>query len=341
MVMILITVLVPVGNRLYKYEYHDAKLINPTLILDLPATPVNNKGEHNGGKVILGPDNNIYTVIGDVGAHRTQSQNVANGPAADGTSGIIRLTPTGESTGYPIFGNEGPLRYYYAMGIRNSFGMDFDPLTGTLWATENGPAAGDEINMVEPGFNSGWAQIQGFVDSDILNRGKSVKDLVILGDAKYSDPEFSWNTTVGVTDAKFFSSDELGKQYENNLFVGDINNGYIYRFTLNTERNAIEINSSSYGGNLETLADKQVNNPKEVIPLIFGSGFGGITDLEVGPDGYLYVLTYFGEIYRIMPKSHFVDSNNSSHQGKSSPLLTISPPSLSNSTIAQIVGIEG
>ena len=234
----------PVGNRLYKYEYHDGKLINPTLLLDLPATPVNNKGEHNGGKVIIGPDSNIYTVIGDVGAHRTQSQNVVNGPAADGTSGIIRLTPTGEFAGDPIFGTEGPLRYDYAMGIRNSFGMDFDPVSGTLWATENGPAAGDEINMVEPGFNSGWAQIQGFADSDILNRGKSAEDLLILGDAKYSDPEFSWNTTVGITDAKFFSSDKLGKQYENNLFVGDINNGYIYRFTLNSERNAIEINKT-------------------------------------------------------------------------------------------------
>ena len=331
----------PVGNRLYKYEYHDGKLINPTLLLDLPATPVNNKGEHNGGKVVIGPDSNIYTVIGDVGAHRTQSQNVVNGPAADGTSGIIRLTPTGEFAGDPIFGTEGPLRYYYAMGIRNSFGMDFDPVSGTLWATENGPAAGDEINMVEPGFNSGWAQIQGFADSDILNRGKSAEDLLILGDAKYSDPEFSWNTTVGITDAKFFSSDKLGKQYENNLFVGDINNGYIYRFTLNSERNAIEINRSSYEGNLDILADKQVNTPKEVIPLIFGSGFGGITDLEVGPDGYLYVLTYFGEIYRIIPKLDLIDSDNSLHANKSQSPLTQTAPSVSNSTIVQIMGIEG
>jgi glucose/arabinose dehydrogenase/plastocyanin len=331
----------PVGNRLYKYEYHDGRLINPTLLLDLPAIPVNKKGEHNGGKVIIGPDNNIYTVVGDVGAHRTQSQNIANGPAADGTSGIIRITPTGESVGDPIFGTEGPLRYYYAMGIRNSFGIDFDPLTGNLWATENGPAAGDEINMVEPGFNSGWARIQGFVDSDILNRGKSVRDLVMLGDAKYSDPEFSWNTTVGVTDAKFFSSDKLGKQYENNLFVGDINNGYIYRFTLNSERNTIEINSSSYDGNLGTLDDKQVNNPKEVIPLIFGSGFGGITDLEVGPDGYLYVLTYFGDIYRIIPKINLINSYNFLHTTKLPPPLINSTTSISNSTIVQIIGIEG
>ena len=132
----------PVGNRLYKYEYHDGKLINPTLLLDLPATPVNNKGEHNGGKVIIGPDSNIYTVIGDVGAHRTQSQNVVNGPAADGTSGIIRLTPTGEFAGDPIFGTEGPLRYYYAMGIRNSFGMDFDPVIRDLMGNRKRTSSG-------------------------------------------------------------------------------------------------------------------------------------------------------------------------------------------------------
>jgi aldose sugar dehydrogenase len=331
----------PAGNRLYKYEYYNGKLINPKLLLDLPAIPVNKKGEHNGGKVIIGPDNNIYTVIGDVGAHRTQSQNIANGPAADGTSGIIRLTPTGEPVGDPIFGTEGILRYYYAMGIRNSFGMDFDPLTGILWNTENGPATGDEINMVDPGFNSGWAQIQGFIDSDLLNRGKSVKDLVTLGDSKYSDPEFSWNTTIGITDTKFFSSGKLGKQYENNLFVGDINNGYIYRFTLNSERNGIEINNSSYDGNLGALADKQVNSPKEVIPLIFGSGFGGITDLEVGPDGYLYVLTYFGEIYKIMPKLNIPNSDNSLHTSKLPPPSVESKATETNSTLVHIIGIEG
>lgn len=49
---------------------------------------------------------------------------------------------------------------YYGYGIRNSFGIYFDPITGKLWDTENGPNYGDEINLVEPGFNSGWSQIQ-------------------------------------------------------------------------------------------------------------------------------------------------------------------------------------
>ena len=55
---------------------------------------------------------------------------------------------------------------YYAYGIRNSFGLDFDPITGKLWDTENGPTFGDEINLVEPGFNSGWNKIQGIWKTD-------------------------------------------------------------------------------------------------------------------------------------------------------------------------------
>jgi plastocyanin len=92
---------------------------------------------------------------------------------------------------------------------------------------------------------------------------------------------------------------------------------------------------------LETLADKEVNNPKEVIPLIFGSGFGGITDLEVGQDDYLYVLTYFGEIYRIIPKLNLINSDNSLYTSKLPPPPTHSTTSISNSTLVQIIGIEG
>ena len=52
----------------------------PTLLLDLPAIPDNGRGEHNGGKIRIGPDNNVYYVIGEVGGHRTQAQNNENGP---------------------------------------------------------------------------------------------------------------------------------------------------------------------------------------------------------------------------------------------------------------------
>jgi glucose/arabinose dehydrogenase/plastocyanin len=301
----------PLGNRLYRYELVDGQLINPVLLLDLTATPPNDRGEHNGGKISIGPDNNVYLVVGEVGGHLNQATNIQDGPSPNGLGGILRITQDGGivDPDNPIFGEDLPLNVYYAMGIRNSFGMDFDPLTGNLWDTENGPAGGDEINMVFPGFNSGWWQIQGFVEEDILDRETSEDDLVYFGNSQYADPKFVWTVPIGVTALKFLNSDKLGDQYANNMFVGDINNGLLYRFTLNEARDGIFINDT-YSGNIELLQDNKIDDPKENLPLIFGQGFGGITDIQVGPDGYLYILSYTGSLYRILPLTEGTTPNN-------------------------------
>ena len=292
----------PLGNRLYRYQYVDGQLIDPVLLLDLTAIPNNvNRTDHNGGKVTIGPDDNVYMIIGEVGGHRTQAQNIENGPAPNGLGGVLRITQDGGLVDdEPIFGTDLPLGVYYAMGIRNSFGIDFDPLTGNLWDTENGPTAGDEINLVFPGFNSGWSLIQGFSGDDLLGNEATPSDLVIFGNGKYAEPKFTWHIPIGPTALKFLNSDKLGKEYENNMFVGDINNGNLYRFTLNEARNDIDINNT-YVGHASALVDKKVDNTVESIPITFGQGFGGITDIQVGPDGYLYVLSFTGDLYKILP----------------------------------------
>jgi len=293
----------PEGNRLYRYEYVDGQLINPVLIIDLTAAPENDRGEHNGGKIRIGPDNNVYYIVGEVGGHRTQAQNIEDGPEPNGLGGVLRITQDGQIVpGDAIFGDESPLDLYYAMGIRNSFGMDFDSVTGNLWDTENGPDTGDEINLVYPGFNSGWSLIQGLSQNDLLENDVTPDDLVYFGQGSYAEPKLSWVTPIGITALKFLDSDKLGTQYQNNMFVGDINNGLLYRFVLNEARDDISFDSG-YTGNTALLADKEVNDPKENQPFIFGQGFGGITDIEVGPDGFLYVLSYTGSLFRIAPST--------------------------------------
>ena len=119
----------PLGNRLYRYELKENKLINPKLLLDLPSSP---GPAHNGGVIKIGPDNNVYVTIGDLlgslnKSSSTQAQNFENGTKPDGRSGILRVTQDGRPVGHGILGPDDPLNKYYAYGIRNSFGIDFDP----------------------------------------------------------------------------------------------------------------------------------------------------------------------------------------------------------------------
>ncbi len=333
----------PKGNVLKRFEYVDGKLINPTTLLNLPAQPgATDRSDHVGGKVVVGLDSNVYVMVGEMGGHRTIAQNIGDGPDADVTGGILRITQNGKVVpADPIFGDEMPLSLYYAMGIRNSFGMDFDPLTGNLWDTENGPTVGDEINLVEPGFNSGWALIQGYEGDDLLDDGNSENDLVTLGEGVYSDPEFGWQTPVGITDAEFLKSDSLGQEYFGNLFAGDINNGYLYRFTLNDDRTGILVKGNFGGGGIESLSDNQVDTPNEMEPIIFAQGFGGITDIKTGPDGYLYVLTYAGELYRILPMSENSTPESQPNSATQHDDSDSSPDVPSDAIPAIIVGIHG
>jgi glucose/arabinose dehydrogenase len=335
------------NNRLYRYEYKNNKMINPKLLVDIPiywnnrvypsiyseiihggknwtSYPIR-EGVHQGGVIAVDRNNNLYLVTGDGGACHSaegcyrsvhsgflgaQTANKKNGSLPVGMGGIIWLTEDGKPVNKNgVLGAGNILDLYYAYGIRNSFGMDFDPVSAKLWDTENGPHFGDEINLVNPGFNSGWTKIQGVwpilnsteLQDNATTKGHPTSSMTLAekdledfgGKGAYSEPEFTWNSSVGVTSLKFLDTDKLGKQYHNDMFVGDAL-GRIYHFDLNENRNALDLNG--------TLKDKIANNETELKDSIFGEGFNTVTDLEVGPDGYLYVLSYSGTIYKIVHK---------------------------------------
>jgi glucose/arabinose dehydrogenase len=291
-----------VYNYLYRYELVNNNVVNPKLLLDLPAGY-----QHNGGPVLISPDKqSVYLAVGDLENEiytilPHKALNNKTGAEPDGSGGILRLTLNGEPIKGGILGSKYPLTLYYAYGIRESFGMDFDPITGNLWDTENGHDAGDEINMVEPGFNSGWNKAQGiwpYVKYYIPNSSDATynpSDLVTFdGKGIYHSPQFTWNRTVGPTALTFMPSDKLGTQYKNDMFVTDVNNGRIYHFELNQTRTGLLLDGP--------LRDKIADTDKELKNVIFAGGFGLISDLDIGPDGYLYFLVYNeGKLYRIVP----------------------------------------
>jgi len=271
-------------HRVYKYDLQDGALLNKVMILDLPGTPGPN---HDGGKIVVGPDGHLYAVIGDLNRNG-MLQNYPNGPEPDDTSVILKVDSEGEPAANVLSGND-RLASYYAYGIRNGFGMDFDPMTDTLWATENGPDVYDEINVVKPGFNSGWEPIMGPISMTSATEG----ELVMFDGAHYADPVFSWRQPVGVTDLAFLDSDKLGEKYENNIFVGEINGGNLYFFEVNEARDGLVLEGA--------LSDLVADNRDELSAVTLGTGFRGITDIQTGSDGNLYVLSYSGNIYRLVP----------------------------------------
>jgi aldose sugar dehydrogenase len=284
----------PLRNRIYRYEWNGHDLVNPFLILDLPAFP---GPYHDGGKLIIGPDNSLYAVIGDLNSVAGPLQNLrTTGNQYNDTSVILRV-PLDNASYSKVFSTDigsKNSQYHLAYGIRNSFGLAFDPLTGNLWDTENGEDKYDEINLVKPGFNSGWYKITGPISRTNL----SENELVRFNGSSYSDPEFSWYMPIGVTDIEFLNSDKLGDKYDNNIFVGDINNGKIYFFELDENRTGLKISDglNSDGG----IADLVADNDDEASKVTFGNGFDRITDIETGPDGLLYILSYDGgRVYRV------------------------------------------
>src|SRR5262249_34905606 len=121
-------------------------------------------GIHNGGDMAFGPDGRLYVVGGE-------TRDDALPPDPDSPGGkVLRVAKDGST---PADNPLGPDSYVYSLGHRNSFGLCFNPHTGDLWETENGPSSDDEINRIQPGKNYGWPEHlgpvgkPGFVDPSL------------------------------------------------------------------------------------------------------------------------------------------------------------------------------
>lgn len=308
-----------IANRVYRYAWNPGtgQLISPMLVLSLPVSTGPN---HNGGVLLLGPPGQfpgigdgaaLYVVIGDLNRNG-QLQNNAGGSAPDDTGVIFRLLQNGAAApGNPFApycsvtttqtcandaGCPGgqvcrtQVSRYYAYGVRNSFGLAIDSASGALWDTENGPGSMDEVNRVQPGMNSGWNDLMGPDSRD----PQGLADLFAMPGVQvtYSDPEFSFLDTNAPTAIVFPNTSSLGAAYDSRAIVADSNLGQLYALPLNALRTGFVLDG--------VLADLVADTQTEANLLRFGQGFGAVTDLEMAPNGDLYVADIAnGTVYRI------------------------------------------
>lgn len=262
------------GNKLVRYTWNGKSLVDPTLILH----PISHSGTfHNGGAMTILEDQ-LFLMVGDNQELGFLTNDQRSRILDRGV--IFRINFDGEPYPNNPF-SEPELSKYYSYGIRNGYGLTVDPITNNIWDTENGPAEYDEINLVFPGFNSGWSKIMGPKGDGFFSA--KISDLTTLENSKYSEPEFSWKDTVGLTEIEFLKSKKFGNSFENDVFVGDVN-GNLYHFELNENRDGLEFTDS-------VLHDKIAQTHDEVSSILFGKNLGAITDIDTGPDGYLYLIS--------------------------------------------------
>ncbi|HEX5875349.1 MAG TPA: PQQ-dependent sugar dehydrogenase [Pyrinomonadaceae bacterium] len=321
------------------------------------------RGNHDGGVLRFGPDGKLYILFGDNG-RRGQLQNLPCGPTAncpgppqpdDQFGGpepddahlagvILRLNPDGTTpTDNPFFSAGAAMnseagrniQKIFAYGLRNSFGMDFDPISGNLWEEENGDDSFSELNLAEPGFNSGWVQIMGPPErlaqykaietspelDPCLNTpyfglqqlrwpptliadspGEALARLFVLPGSHYSAPEFSWKFELAPGAIGFVRGRGLGPQYEGDLFVGGarsiLQGGHLFHFNLTGNRRKIGVDDPR-------LEDRVADNLckfdlTESESLLIGRNFGTVTDIQNSPNGNLFVVSIdTGSVFEI------------------------------------------
>jgi len=256
------------------------------------------------------------------------------GPQPDSAhfSGVIlRLNPDGTApadnpffaAGASMGGEVGAnIQKIFAYGVRNSFGIDFDPVSGALWDEQNGDDSFDEINRVEPGMNGGWVQIMGpmsryadfrqiettFVEPPgqpvpalqqlrwppanlAPTAQEAISRLFMLPGAHYKDPEFSWRYAVAPAGLGFVRSQALGPEYFGTMWVGSAEGepmgGPLYRFRLTDDRQKIAVTDARLQ---DGVADNTAKHDlTESESLLIGTGFGIVTHVETGPNGHLFV----------------------------------------------------
>lgn len=358
------------GNRIDRFEWDDGALRFDRNIQKFRAFQADAnqplRGNHDGGVIRFGHDGKLYAIVGDTG-RRGQTQNLVNGPFGPGlpddqfggpepddahlTGVVLRLEDDGGAPrdnpfwahGRMLGGEVGAnLQRVFAYGVRNSFGLAFDPRSGALWEQENGDDSFSELNRVERGMNSGWVQIMGpaarvaqfkaiettvtpdppdpfaasyfglqqvrWLPTNIADTpAEALARLFMLPGARFSDPELSWKFEVGPGGIGFLDSRDLGRGYDGDLFMGGsrdfLEGGHLFRFDLTRDRRAIDVDDPRLADGVADNLHKWELTESE--SLLFGRNFGTATDIQTGPDGDLYVVSLSkGTVFEIERKRH-------------------------------------
>lgn len=233
------------------------------------ATPAYNGTLHYGGRILVDSSGNLIISTGERSDPETRPQ------AQDLNSAlgkVIRITKDGQpAAGNPFIGHTGARPELYSYGHRNVQGLAFHPVTGDLWENEFGPRGGDELNLIKPGKNYGWATITYGLEYS----GQKVGSGITQQDG-LEQPVYYWDPVISPSGMTFYNGDNM-PEWKNNLFVSGLSSNHIARLVI--------VNNKVVG------EERLLKNE--------GQRF---RDVKQGKDGALYAITDEGRLYRIARK---------------------------------------
>jgi glucose/arabinose dehydrogenase len=202
---------------------------------------------HYGSRFIFDRQGHLFYSIGDKG--KPEAAQDLSKP----TGKIHRINTDGSiPKDNPFVNRDGAVPSIWSYGHRNPQGLAFDPVTNKLWETEHGPTGGDELNLIEPGRNYGWAVVSYGLQPGITKAEAPGMEA----------PKAYWTPTIAPAGIVFYGGTKY-PGWKNSLFVCGL------------------------GG--QQLRRIEIENDAVVKQEVLFNDFGRVRDIIIGPDGYLYV----------------------------------------------------
>jgi glucose/arabinose dehydrogenase len=220
-----------IQNRLVRVRYENGRLGPAETLLD----DVLGRTNHDGSRLLIGPDQMLYMTMGDAGQRPLAQNRVSiNGK-------ILRLTLDGQAAGGNPFGNE-----IWSWGHRNPQGLVFHPETGILYSSEHGPNTDDEINVIERGRNYGWPMVAGYCDA--------FSEEAFCQENEIVEPIQAWTPTVGISGADFYNHD-LIPGWKGSLLVTSLVGRSLFRVGLSPDGLTVTTVEKLFEGQYGRLRD--------------------------------------------------------------------------------------
>jgi glucose/arabinose dehydrogenase len=239
------------GTAVARGRLDGDRLTGVELLFELPYKT--SGGRHFGSRLVFDRDGYLYVTVGERGM-RERAQD-----PHDPAGSVLRLNADGSiPADNPFADGEDGHPAVYSYGHRNPQGLAMHPETGRIWEQEHGPQGGDEVNLIEKGRNYGWPEV---THGENYGGGRIGPESA----PGFEDPKHHWTPSIAPSGMAFYDGDAF-PEWQGDLFNGALKFALISRLELDGE---------------EVVGEER----------FLEDDYGRIRDIEMGPDGLLYVLT--------------------------------------------------